>query len=603
MQDFHPYIVGITIVLMVIALSKDLLRPGLIFYTAITIFMVFGIIDTKEALAGFSNKGMITIMILFLVSEGVRKTGVLSYLAQLILPKKKVTLSKMLLKTMIPISALSAFLNNTPVVMIFAPMIKKWAEKMNLPASKFLIPLSYATILGGLTTLIGTSTNLVVHGMMLEENLGGIGMFEIGLVGIPIAVVGFVYMSLLGNVLLPGTKVEATQKDRSDYRQYYFDVFVPEDSPLVGNSIVKKRNRLLKNFDVVSIIRDGKRIVTTNQRHFIRSNDSLVLAGKSDSVNKLNHNTAVELSCLESASPEFVKQEVQLVEVVLSPRFPGIGKTFSEFNFESHYNAIVTAVHRNGERISSNLDQLVLKQGDTLVLLASDNFLKNWGESRIFYATSYIGNFDKTKTKRRMWFALAIILVMSVATAFFRRFFLEGKEMLDMFFFASIAMLVMVWSKILPSKEYTKSISWDVIITIACAFGVSKAMINSGAADAIANAAVLVFQRFGPVGVLVTIYIMTNLFTEVITNNAAAALIFPIAYAAANSLGVDPKPYFIAICIAASASFSTPIGYQTNLIIQGMGNYKFRDYIRIGLPLNIICLIVAVILIPIMFPF
>lgn len=601
-MSLQGILVVLIIVLMIIALARDILRPGLIFYSGVTFLLLIGVINSEEALAGFSNKGMITIALLFLVSEGVRRSGALKYIALVMLPRRKVPLPRLLVKTMLPIATISAFMNNTPVVIIFAPMIKRWAEKFRLPVSKFLIPLSYATILGGMCTLIGTSTTLVVHGMMLDQGLKGIGMFEIGKVGLPVAIAGFLYMNVFGNWLLPGKKV----KDRQSYtvaREYYFDVIIPIGSPLIGQRIFHRKNPTLKNFIVHSIQRNGEVIVTSNDEYILEENDTLVLAGTTNSVKKLLEIKGIQLICMQGVDDDFMNNEkLMQIEVVIAPRFQGIGQTVREYDFYSHYNAVVMAVYRHGERIT-NVSDMVLKEGDTLILITTDNFIKDWGESRVFYTTSYLGDLAKPEKRDRMWLSLGILMTMVIGAAVFRRYYLLGKDIYDMYLFASVALVLMVWTKVLPAKDYTKSISWDVLITIASAFAVSRAIVNSGVADWIASNTIHTFHVFGPIGVLAAIYIMTNIFTELITNNVAAAFIFPIAYSTAIKLGVDPKPFFIAICIAASASFSTPIGYQTNLIIQGMGNYKFKDYVKIGIPLNIICFAVSMLVIPIAFPF
>ncbi len=603
-MTLEGYIVCGVIGLMIIALAKEVMRPGLVLFSAVTILMAFGIINANESVAGFSNKGMITIALLFLVSEGVRQTGALNRVAQAFLPKKRGRMTFLLPRIMIPVSALSAFLNNTPVVIIFAPMIKKWAEKLNLSSQKFLIPLSYATIFGGICTLIGTSTNLVVHGLMLDNGLPGFGMFELGRVGIFIAILGFIYMSIFGNMLLPGKKIKLTTRG-VDFKEYYYDLIIPKNSNLIGKTIVDGRLAELKNLWVYSIDRGGKAIDTAKGEHTIQANDKIVVAGKSDSLEYILSLDSVELQGLDLVKGLIPTSELKQYEAVLSPRFPGIGSTIVDFNFFDHYQAAVIAVHRDGERITSNVRNLILKDGDNLVLLTNERFIKNWGESKIFYLTSYIGEHKDLGKNWKKWSAFIILILMIVgATIGNREFFPSSKKVtFDMFYFAAIAAILMVWLKIMPHQKYTKVISWDILITIASAFALSKAMQNSGAADALARTTINFAKAWGPVGVLAAIYLITTIFTEIITNNAAAALVFPIALSAATQLGVNPQPFFVAIAIAASASFSTPIGYQTNLIVQGIGNYRFRDYIKIGWPLNLIAFIVSVILIPVFWSF
>lgn len=590
------------ITFMIIALAKEIMRPGLVLFSALIILMVFGIVNSKEVLAGFSNKGMITVAILFVVSEGIKQSGALNKLATTFLPKRRGNIRLLFFRLMFPISFMSAFLNNTPIVIIFAPIVKKWAENMNLSAQKFLIPLSYATILGGVCTLIGTSTNLVVHGLMLDNGFNGFSMFELGLVGVPLAFAGYIYMSYVGVHLLPGKK-DFIRRPLADQKDYYYELIIPADSLLIGQVLRNGRTKELKGFDIIQIEREGTKLPGKTSGLKIEASDHLLVAGKSDGLDIIKNLKSVRLKGLELLNNQVNNIDLKQYEAVLAPRFPGIGKTIVEFNFFDHYQAVIVAVHRNGERITSNLRSLKLKEGDNLVLLTTDRFIKNWGDSKIFYLTTYIGDHHDNTAKGKKWLALSILILMiagATAADYLPKF---GNINTDMFFFSAIAAMLMIWLKIVPHQKYTKAVSWDLLITIACSFGISKAMQNSGVADGIAHSAIGFAKSWGPIGVLVTIYLLTNIFTELITNNAAAALSFPIAMAAAQQLGVDPKPFFVAICIAASASFSTPIGYQTNLIVQGIGNYRFKDFVKVGLPLNILIFLIAITLIPLFWNF
>jgi di/tricarboxylate transporter len=585
------------IVLMIIALAKEMLRPGLVLFTAASLMMAVGIISAQETVAGFANIGMLTVAILFLVSEGIRQTGALNRFAQFFLPRRRGRIPFMLLRTMLPVSFLSAFLNNTPIVIIFGPMIKKWAEKLNLSSQKFLIPLSYATIFGGMCTLIGTSTNLVVHGLMIDNGLNGFSMFELGKIGIPVLLVGTIYVAIFGNLLLPGRKIKFNKPAR-DYREYFYDLIVTKSSTLIGVKVRCGRIKELKNLILHSIERDGKVLTPNHEGIIIQENDILLIAGKSDSLNQILSLDSVKLRGIDELKGIIPKSELRQYEAVIAPRFPGIGQTISDFNFVEHYKAVVLAIHRNGERLTSNLGHLRLKPGDSLVLLTDDKFIRNWGESKIFYLTSYIGEHSSTNGNTKRWAALILLLLMIAGATFGKYIYTPRDISFDMFYFAALVAVLMVWLKILPAQQYTKAISWDILITIAMSLAISKAMQNSGAADALARTTINFSKSFGPIGVLAAVYLITTIFTEIITNNAAAALVFPIAFSAANQMGIDPKPLFVAIAMAASASFSTPIGYQTNLIVQGIGNYKFNDYLKIGLPLNIICFLLSLAVIP-----
>ena len=517
-MNFEIIFVLLALAGMIAALIWDGLRPGMVLLTVVILFLCVGILTPKEMLEGFSNKGMITVGMLFLVSEGIRQSGALGQLIKKLLPEGKTTVFKAQLRMLPPIAFVSAFLNNTPVVVLFAPIIKRWAESVKLPATKFLIPLSYVTILGGICTLIGTSTNLVVHGMILDAGYEGFTMFELGKVGIFIALTGIIYLFVFSSKLLPDSRTDRYEEGEED-----------------GN-----------------------------------------------------------LGSLHR------------VEAVLGSRFPGINKTLGEFNFTRHYGAIVKEVKSGGQRFTRDLDKVTLHEGDTLVLWADDTFVPTWGESSVFLLLANGTDGTEPVSRKKRWLALGLLIFMIVGATVGELPVVKDAfpgVRLDMFFFVCITTVIMAWTKIFPPKKYTKYISWDILITIACAFAISKAMENSGFATLIARHIIDMAHDIGPYALLAILFIITNIFTELITNNAAAALSFPIALSVATQLGVDPTPFFVVICMAASASFSTPIGYQTNLIVQGIGSYKFTDFVRIGLPLNLITFLISVFVIPMIWKF
>ena len=510
-MNVEVIIVLVALVGMLAALIMDKMRPGMILFSVVVLFLCTGILSPKEMLEGFSNKGMITVAMLFLVSEGIRQSGALTQVIKKLLPQEKTSVFKAQIRMLPSIAFISAFLNNTPIVVIFAPIIKRWASSVKLPATYFLIPLSYVTILGGICTLIGTSTNLVVHSMIQEAGLKGFSLFELGKVGVFIAIAGIIYLFLFSSKLLPSDR--------------------PETS---GNEEEEQNSTL------------------------------------------------------------------HLVEAVIGPRFPGINKRVGDFNFKRHYGAEIKELRRSGHTYT-DLGNIRFREGDTLVVLADDSFIRTWGESSVFLMLANGKDYEPAGKKKR-WFALILLLIMIIGATIgelpaIQRLLPEGIK-LDMFFFVSITTVIMAWTKIFPPQKYTKYISWDILITITCAFAISKAMENSGVADLLASYIIGLSHSHGPYVLLAAMFIITNIFTELITNNAAAALSFPLALSISQQLGVSPMPFFVVICMAASASFSTPIGYQTNLIVQGIGNYKFTDFVRIGLPLNIITFLISVFVIP-----
>ncbi len=546
-MSFSSFLVAAVLVFMLVALMREYLRPGLILFTAVVLLLVAGIITPEEAIKGFSNKGMITVALLYLVSEGVRKSGILERIVFHMLPKKNASITSAGFRFYPIVSFISAFFNNTPVVVIFAPMIKNWARKMKLPPTKFLIPLSYATVIGGICTLIGTTTNLVLHGMLIQEykeeatavaqggsegilmrfGIDGMSMFELTKVGIFIALAGLIYLIFFSKYLLPNNRMADEEFD---------------DSSLAPGMI----------------------------RH----------------------------------------------EVLLGNRFPGLGKTLHEFDFFRHYGAHVRAISRNGNILVGDFMNMRMTHEDTLIIDADESFMKAWGESRVFWMINRVGDYEPPLGKKRRWLALVLLVLMILGATVgelepVRQWLSESTFVqtympslrLDMFFFACVTVVIMAWSRLFSPRKYTKFMSWDVLITIACAFAISTAMTKSGFANFIASFIISLTElarhsEFGIYIILASLFLITNIFTELITNNAAAALAFPLALAVAEQLDMNPMPFVVCVCFAASSAFSTPIGYQTNLIVQGVGGYKFKDFLKVGLPMNIIVLLLSVFLIP-----
>ncbi len=498
---------------MLLVLLMDKMRPGFTLFAGAIIFMVTGVISPKELLAGFSNREMMTVAMLFLIGEGIRRSGSLSYAIRSILPRRKGRVGWMMMKFLPFITVISSVLNNTAVVIVFAPIIKRWADRIGVPATKFLIPLSYATILGGLCTLIGTSTNMVVNGLMQESGFRGFSMFELGKVGGVIAVIGLIYIFIFGNRLLPN-------KERSE-----------------GD-------------------KDGDNVV----------------------------------------------------EVMLAARFPGIGRSVDRFNFQRHYGANILSIQRRGRPIEVEMEEHIFESGDVLRLSTDEDFVRSWRESSAFYIITANDEEERERVtpqkNKRRWIGLILVLFMVVgATLGDHLSDFTGGVRVDMFLLASIVMIAMAAMKLFPAKRYTKFITWDILIAIASAFAISQALVNSGISDMTASWILSLSQSWGGYGVLALLYLVTMVLTELITNNAAVAIAFPVAVSLSRQMGIDPMPLFVGICIAASASFSSPIGYQTNLIVQGVGGYKFIDYLRIGIWLNIITFLISLLLIPMIWPF
>ncbi|MBI1369277.1 MAG: SLC13 family permease [Planctomycetes bacterium] len=550
-----------------------------------------GILTIKDALAGFGNEGMLTVAALFIVAAGLRETGATYWLSQGVLGHPK-TINGAMNRLMWPTAAMSAFVNNTPLVAMLLPVVGDWGRRQRISVSKLMIPLSYASILGGICTLIGTSTNLVVNGWLVNDaKMPGMGMFDIAWVGVPCAVAGTLMVLLTHRWLLPERKPVLSPQD--DAREYTVEMMVEQGGPLVGRTIEDAGLRHLPGLYLMEIERSGQIMAAVSSNVQLTAGDRLVFVGIIDSVKDLQ-----KIRGLGPATSQVYKLDAPrvnrcLVEAVVSDSCPIVGMSIREGGFRSVYNAAVIAVARNGERIKGRkIGDIVLRAGDTLLLEARASFAEQHRDSRDFYLVSSVAD-SAPPRHDRAWIALLIMAGMV---------FIAAMGWVDMIQAALIAGLAMIATRCCNASGARRSIDWQLLIVIATALGLGRAVEVSGAAKVIAHH-VIGLVGDNPYLVLGAIYLLTMAFTEVITNNAAAVLVLPIAFASATSLGVNPMPFVIAIMIAASASFATPIGYQTNLMVYGPGGYRFTDYARIGIPISALLFVIAMIIIPMVWPF
>lgn len=577
----------IVVLSMLLALAFEVLAPDVVLFLSLAVLLLTGILTPQEAFLGFSNEGMLTVGILFIVAYAAQSSGILEILAERVMGKGD-GLRRSLLRMTVPVSAMSAFLNNTPIVAMFTPAVRDWAKARGLSPSKFLIPLSYASIFGGVCTLIGTSTNLVVNGLLQQELDRSLTLFELAWVGLPVAVAGTLYLVLFGHRMLPDHR-DPVEDLMESGREYLVTMEVRKGCPLIDQKVSEAGLRNLQGLFLAEIVRNGESIGPVKPSDRIRLDDHLVFTGLVSSILQLQKiDQLIPLD--EPRLYHDLRQSGQgrIVEAVISRASPMLGRSIKEGNFRARYNAVVLAVHRSGVRISAKIGDIILKPGDTVLLLASDDFLKSWNRSREFYMMSKVSDLpvvDRVKSA----IAIASLLIMIL---------LAGTGILSIFKAAILAAGILLLTRTVTGTEARRSIEMNVLVVIACAFGISKALDKTGAATYIAHSIIGTVKIMGPIGVLGAIYLVTSLLTEVITNNAAAALVFPIAISAAMQVNANPMPFVIAVAIGASAAFSTPFGYQTNMIVYGPGGYRFRDFVKVGLPLNFIIMVVALLVIP-----
>jgi di/tricarboxylate transporter len=582
----------VVVVLMLIGLVLELLAPDVIVFSALGLLLLADVISVPDALAGFANSSMLTVGILFIVAYAAQSSGLLEFFAGRVMGNSAGG-RRTLLKIMAPVVAMSAFLNNTPIVAMFTPTLRDWALKHRLSPSKFLIPLSYSAIFGGVCTLIGTSTNLVVNGLMQRSLNQTLGMFELAWVGIPCALAGVVYLLVFGNRLLPDNP-DLSEELAGSGREYLLEMKLLDSCALVGKTVAEAGLRQLDQLFLAEIERQGRLLAPVKSSDILDAGDHLFFTGPAEGVMRVQNIPGL----VPSRDRDFCHAlqhsgKGRIIEAVVSRSSPMLGKTLKEGDFRARYDAVVLAVHRHGEKLAASLGQLVLKPGDTLLLLAGDDFLKRWNQARDFYMITKLTDLPVVNRRKTVLSLLALggMILLSAC------------GVVSILKAAILAAMILLVTRCVTVVEARRSIELNVLIVIASALGISKALEQTGAAGFLAGSLIRAAEGAGPLGLLAVIYLITTIATEVITNNAAAALIFPIAVATAAQAGLDPKPFVIAIAIGASASFATPIGYQTNLMVYGPGGYRFRDFFRIGIPLNLLFMAVSVFVIPLVWTF
>lgn len=568
-------VTAVVVLLTLLALVREWAAPALVITTAMVLLLVSGVIDAGEALAGFANQAPITVAALFVIARAVERTGALRPLLELAMRPDGSERGN-LVRLLVPSAAASAFMNNTPIVAMLVGPVSSSAERQGQSPSKYLMPLSFAVLLGGITTLIGTSTNLVVSGLMQQGGLAPIGMFEMTWIGLPLAVLGIITMVLLAPRLLP---VRRGLKERfsAEFREFTIEMMVEAGGAVDGRSVADAGLRHLQGVFLAWIRRDDRLITPIGPDDTLQAGDRLGFVGGVDQVMDLQ-----AMRGLRVAAHKHVRGldagEHRFVEVVLAAISPLVGKTLKQADFREQYQATVLAIHRSGERVAGKLGEVALEPGDTLLLLADSGFVARWRDRRDFLVVLELDGALPVSTGKS-WFVLTVAMAMIGLAAFDVVPILQG---------SLVAALLMVVGKVLTPNEARTAVDLDVLLLIAASFGIGTAIETSGLASLVAGWIVTPAMHIGPVAVLAAIVLATVVVTELITNNAAAVLLFPIAVAAAKQSGADPRSFGIAIAMAASASFLTPIGYQTNTMVYGPGGYRFSDYIRLGLPLTVI---------------
>lgn len=572
------------------ALARDL-APDLVFMAAAVALTLTGVITPAEAFAGFANAGVLTVGALFVVAAALTETGVMGHVGEWFLGRvatERAGLAR-LAALVVP---LSAVLNNTPIVAMLIPVVIDWCRKREISPSRLLMPLSFLTILGGTCSLIGTSTNLIVQGLAIKAGLRPMGLFEIGYAGVPCALCGVAYLLTVGRRLLPQRK-ELLEQLGEARREYVAEMLVQPGCRLVGQTVEAAGLRRLPGLFLVEIERAGELIAPVGPDETIRATDRLVFAGIVATIVGLEKIPGLvpAADATYEVSPR-LRRGRQLSEAVISPSSPLIGKDIRNADFRAHYGAAVVAVHRNGARLRGKVGDVVLRAGDTLLLQTGPHFNRAHRNNPDFYLVSPVEG-SRPLRHDLAWIASTLFLILITLMA-------SGTVPVEVVAFLIAGL--MVATRCISASDARQAVQWPVLVAIAAAFGLGTALENSGVAGTVAHLLVTGTSALGPTAALAAIYFGTMVLNELISNNAAAVLAFPFGIEAAEQLGVGPYPFVIAVALAASNAYATPIGYQTHMMVYGPGGYRFTDFLRVGVPLNLICWAVAMVAIPFWWP-
>ena len=546
--------------------------------------LALGLVTPQEGISGFSNPATVTVAAMFILSAGLQKTGGTAAVGRLLVRFGKSYFTA-LVTIMGTITVMSAFINNTAAVAVFIPLVMIVANRRKIAASRLLIPLSYASQFGGVCTLVGTSTNLLVSAISEQAGYGAFSMFEFSRMGLILFVAGVLFFLVLGHWLLPERQA---QELAAAYQlgEYITELRVHERSPLVGKSVLESRLGEDHDVTILRILR-RRETVWAPLRHVLRPGHVLLVRGKIRELMRLRDSARLELNVEFKLRDETLQTEdLRLVQALVAPGSELIGHTFKELDFRNRYKALVLAIQRRGETIRDKLNSVQLGLGDALLIQAHEAEIEKLRSDVNFIVLDEVPG---TVLRHKAPLVLGILVAVIGLAAL---------DVLPIMVTAILGCLAMVLTRCLRLEEAYQAVNWQVIVLLAGILPLGIAMQKSGAAGFIAGNAVGMVGGMGPVAVLAAVYLMTSVMTDTMSNNAAAVLLAPIAISTAEQIGVDPRPFLMAITFAASTGFSTPVGYQTNTMIYNPGGYKYTDFLRTGVPLSILFWILSVLFIP-----
>lgn len=578
-ENFQPWFVIFIVFIIFLLIYKEYLKASVSFLLAVLLFSITGILTPSEVLSGFSNESIASILMLILITTGLRKNFQLESLFDVIFSKAK-SYRGFLFRMMSQVAVLSSIINNTPVVALMTPYVVEWGKKNNIAPSRLLIPLSYATIMGGMITLIGTSTTLVLNGFLQDYKHPSLLFEDLFIIGLSVTITGILFIIFIGYKLLPDHK-DILDTYSENKREYIVETRLLSSSKLIGKNLVEAGMRNLKGVFLVEILRGARMISPVGPSEILAEDDILFFAGNTkDIVDLINSDLGIELP---STARSYDSDNAEIVEAVMNNYSSLINSTVKQSDFRNRYNAAIVAIHRNGKKVSGRIGDIVLQAGDLLLLYTGSDFRNRVEIYRDLFVVSKIQTIVKPGNKK--FYALGLMALCAVILLIFSQ--------LTLFPALLIIICIMIGFNLITTQDVKRELDLNMIIILVFSLAIGQAIIKTNAGNMVAMSLISMLEPYGNISILVGLLIITNLLASFIGNVGAVSISFPLAYAISNNLGIDGQPFFLTIAYAASAAFLTPISYQTNLIIYGPGGYKFKDFFRIGLPINIIYLSVA----------
>lgn len=588
----------IALVLLVLVAAMGLFAWGrlsvdLVALLVMAVLLLLGLVSPEEGIAGFSNTATVTVGSMFVLSAGLYRSGAVNFAGTLLTRLGRSSLWVALVLIMVGIGAISAFMNNTAAVAIFLPIVVATAKALKVSPGRLLMPLSYASMFGGVCTLIGTSTNILVSAIAEQHGLPPIGMFEMSRLGLIFFGAGMAYMLLVGVRLIPDRAADRALDERYGMAAYLLEVVVGPDAKSVGHPIGTSPIVKDTDVDVLDLFRGEERIPFPPPHLVLQAGDVLRLRANVDKITAIQERQGITIRPRARwRIRNLADGPTSQVEVVLAPHSRLEGRTLREARFAAAFRGMVLAIRQRGRLMHDDLESTRLQAGDALLVEVPDDALEVLRQSPDFVLVSQVD----IPTFRRSKIVPAVAIIAGVVTS-------ASLGILPILVAAITGCLLMVLTRCLSLEEAYEAIDWKVIFLLAGILTLGRAMENTGTATYLADLLVRVAGGLGPVALVAAFYLLTTLLTEAMSNNATAVLLAPVALATADSLGIDARPLLMAVAFAASASFMTPMGYQTNTMIFSAGGFRFTDFVRVGAPLNLLFWVLATLFIPVFWPF